>query len=83
MPFTFTPPVYLAAQQNSGILFSRYKIPRGYTIIKRGSLYEQVETPGNDAWDDADMVYQGGHIYEVSAEEAALLVAAGYEVTEI
>jgi hypothetical protein len=82
MPFTFTPPTYLAAQQGSGILFSRYKIPRGLSVIKRGSSYETTETPSVDVWLEADMVYQGGHIYEVTAEEAALLVAAGYDVTE-
>lgn len=83
MAYTFTPPTYLAADANSGRLLSRYRIPRGYSVIKRGSEYETIVTPAQETFLDADFVYQGGHTYVITDEEAALLTAAGYSPTSV
>ncbi len=44
-------------------------------------LDKPVETYSDDL-DAADVVYLGGHVYEVSEDEAADLVAAGYTVED-
>lgn len=83
MPYTFTPPTYTLKPVNAGPLLSRYQFPQAYSVIKRGATYEQVITPSIEQFADptVDLIYQGGHIYEVSDDEAALLIAAGYSPT--
>lgn len=60
----------------------RYSYPEAVSVVKYGSDYVEVSYPGYTTWDRADFVYQGGHEYEVTAEEAASLQAAGYEPVE-
>ena len=81
MPYTFTPPTYTMKPVHGGRLLSRYQFPQSYSVVKRGSTYETVTSPSNEVWDDADFVYLGGHVYEISDAEAALLIAAGYSPT--
>ena len=81
MPYTFTPPTYTLKPVNAGPLLSRYQFPQAYSVIKRGDSYETVITPSNEVWQEADFVYLGGHKYEITDEEAALLIAAGYSPT--
>lgn len=57
----------------------RYSYPEAISVVKYGSDYVEVSYPGYTTWDRADFVYQGGHEYEVTDEEAAMLQAAGYE----
>lgn len=85
MPYTFTPPTYELKPVLAGPLLSRYRFPYAYSVIKRGSSYESVVSPGIDLFSDPDVdfIYQGGHLYDVTDEEALLLIAAGYEPTEI
>lgn len=80
MPYTFTPPTYELKPARGGRLLSRYRFPYAYSVIKRGSSYETVTTPGIDLFSDPDVdfIYQGGHLYPITDEEAALLIAAGY-----
>lgn len=83
MPYTFTPPTYELKPVLAGPLLSRYRFPYAYSVIKRGTSYEQVVSPGIDLFEDesVDFIYQGGHVYPITDEEAALLTAAGYEPT--
>lgn len=80
MGYQFTPPTFELKPVHGGRLLSRYRFPYAYSVIKRGSVYEQTVSPSIDVFteDGVDVVYQGGHIYDISAEEAALLTAAGY-----
>lgn len=82
MPF-FVPPTYELKPVHAGPLLSRYRWTYGYSVIKRGASYENVVSPSVDQFYDPaiDFIYQGGHKYEVSDAEAALLQAAGYETT--
>lgn len=84
MGYVFTPPQYELKPVNAGRLLSRYRFPYAYSVIKRGSTYENVIAPSIEAFtdDSIDFIYQGGHIYPVSDEEAALLIAAGYTLTQ-
>lgn len=84
MAFFFTPPEYSQRPVNAGPLVSRYHFQYAYSVIKRGAVYENVISPAAELFFDeaVDAIYQGGHVYEVSAGEAALLQAAGYTVTE-
>lgn len=84
MPYTFTPPGYELKPVHAGPLLSRFRFPYAYSVVKRGASYESVVTPGIDLFDDptVDLIYQGGHLYPISDDEAALLIAAGYEPVE-
>lgn len=61
-------------------LFARYTLPRGITVLKIDGMYYEMRYPTQDDMAIAEVVYQGGHEYNVSAEEAAELEGAGYEV---
>lgn len=64
-------------------LFCRMKLAVGLTVLKSESGgYVTVEHPTNEQIDAAAIAYLGGHVYEVSDDEADSLTAAGYEVTE-
>lgn len=83
MGYVFTPPEYELKPARGGVLLSRYRFPYAYSVIKRGASYENVISPSVDLFTDPDIdfIYQGGHIYPITDEEAALLIAAGYEPT--
>ena len=53
---------------------------RGRSVLKTGSTYTIVDTPTVDEMAAADIAYQGGHIYEVTVEEAYNLHLAGFNV---
>lgn len=43
-------------------------------------MYQIIDTPTVDQTLAADIVYMGGHIYPVTEEEAASLIAAGFTI---
>lgn len=54
---------------------------RGRSVLKnRDGTYTIVDTPTGDQIEAAAYAYIGGHDYEVTSEEAAALVAAGFTV---
>lgn len=53
---------------------------RGRSVLKTGSVYTIVDTPTVDQMAAADIAYQGGHIYEISVEEAYALLQLGFNV---
>lgn len=81
MAWYFTPPTFDESSRIAGSMI--VKVPTGMSVIKNGSSYTTVQTVTTGAWDTADMVYVGGHVYKITAEEAALLTAAGYTPEEI
>jgi hypothetical protein len=52
----------------------------GVSILKTNGVYVQQQYVYHDDIVAADIFYQGGHVYDVSIEEAEDLLAAGYEV---
>lgn len=52
-------------------------------MLKKDGVYATVSYPSQLQIREADVAYLGGHIHEVSAEEAAALDAAGYDVEEV
>lgn len=79
---TFTPPTVDEAPAGKGRLLYRYKLKRGISVLKNGSVYSLVRTPSLDECNLADIVYLGGHQYEVTLSEKAALIAAGIGITE-
>lgn len=78
----FTPPTVLRRPAGASRLYSHVDIPTGISVLKQPSgAYVQIEGPSPEQIEDAAVVYLGGRSYEVSAEEATALSAAGYEVT--
>ncbi|MCP3857265.1 MAG: hypothetical protein GY698_21460, partial [Actinomycetia bacterium] len=55
--------------------------PRQVHVLKEDGVYTNYEIITTQQTQDADVVYLGGHRYEIDADEAADLVAAGYTVT--
>ena len=77
---TFIPPadLYVSFDDGSEGIFKYLRnFPRGRNVYKLtdGSFTETQ--PGN--MDLVAKIYHGGHIHEVTAEEEADLIAAGYE----
>ena len=79
MRYFFTTPTVEEGPAGDDRLFYRYRLPRADTILKDASgAYSHFRTPGLEQLEAAVLFYQGGHINEVSASEAADLTAAGY-----
>ena len=76
---TFTPPTVIEGPAGGGTLFSRYRLPRGITVLKENGVYSSVRFPDVDRVNAAQEVYLGGHIYTITEAVSALLIDAGYE----
>jgi len=63
-------------------LFKRYSaLPRGRSVLHmRDGSFIVLDNPTGDQIAAALFAYIGGHIYDITDAEAALLVAAGFEV---
>lgn len=84
MPFIFTTPTILEELEGEyHPLFSRIKIEKGITVLKKNGIYTEVRYPSSEEWVDADIAYLGGISYEVDATEKAALEAAGYTVETV
>lgn len=84
--FSFSPPVTQGPSRYTGrvreLIWRHYRGQMtGVTVLKNDGVYTEVETPLQSQISAADIAYMGGHTYDVSAEEAADLEAAGYEIT--
>lgn len=53
-------------------------IPRGISLLVSGSTVTQNQTPSQDDLAAADYFFLGGHNYDITDEQAAVLIAAGY-----
>ena len=53
-------------------------IARGVTLIVNGTSVEATMYPYQDTLYDADFYILGGHTQEITDEQAAILIAAGY-----
>lgn len=81
-PVVFDVPTLLPETRGAARhLFKWYKPrARGRTVLKEDGVYRTVDTPTISEVNAADIAYLGGHVYQVSDEEADSLRAAGYDV---
>ena len=56
-----------------------YQLERGITVLKNNGVYALERYPLSNQIIDADIAYVGGHVYTVDNDEAADLIAAGFE----
>lgn len=71
------------ARNPLGFRLFRHYSPRvrGRSVLKSvGGVYTTVDNPTQDEIDAAAICYLGGHIYDVTDDEAFYLEAAGYTV---
>lgn len=76
--YFFTPPNLSYGPAGDDVLFYRFRLEHGLTVLKKDGVYSEVQFPHIDELTAADVFYQGGHVYPVSEVEAAALTAAGY-----
>jgi lysophospholipase L1-like esterase len=75
------PPCRADADAVTRALWSHFRGHRsGRSVIKNGGTYTDASYVYSDDIDAADVFYQGGHIYDVSLDEAMALLAAGYDL---
>lgn len=78
MAYLFTPPTVLEAPGWGHRLFANVGIPRGVTLLVTGPTVVEARFPTIEEQRDADRVYLGGHRYDISDDEALILIEAGY-----
>jgi hypothetical protein len=78
--YTFITPYIKEGPAGNGRLFSFYGLNRGISVYKHGGVYYEARFLTQDEIQEFDIFYIGGHKHNVSAEEAASLTAAGYNV---
>jgi hypothetical protein len=83
MAYRFTTPTVSEGPAGEGVLFSRYRLVRGITVLKIDGEYYEVRFPSSEETTEADIAYIGGYSYEVSEGEKADLEAAGYTVETV
>lgn len=80
---TFNPPTRM--EGSSDFFFGRYSVPVGESVVKVNGTYTVTPYPWlGDIADltDGEDYFLGGHVYTVSDEIAAALVADGFTVDE-
>lgn len=77
--YIFRPPTVQETPAGGGILFARYGVHRGISVIKRadGSIYS-TRYPALTDLEEADKSWLGGYKHVLTDEDNAELVAAGY-----
>lgn len=76
--YLFTPTTVYERIVSRHPLFGRMSLHRGVSLLRNGGIYRQVRNPGDEQIAAAEVAYVGGHVYEVSDEEAGRLREAGY-----
>lgn len=84
MTYLFVTPTILEEMEGEyHPLFSRIKIPKGITVLKKDGIYTEVRYPSHEEYEAADIKYLGGITYEVDASEKEDLEDAGYTVDTV
>ena len=83
MAYKFTTPTISEGPAGEGVLFSRYRLVRGISVLKTNGVYTETRYPSSEEVEAADIAYIGGYTYEVDATEKAALEAAGYTVATV
>lgn len=72
------PPTFSENLWTDDPLFRRYQQDRGYSLLLSGTEVTQVAYPYLGDLPNYDAVFLGGHIWEVTDEQAVILTDAGY-----
>lgn len=78
MPYKFVTPTEEEGPIGAHRLWWFYRLDRGISIVKTSEGYYETRSVSQEEMDTAEVVYLGGHEYEVSDAEAAELTTAGY-----
>jgi len=76
--YFFTPPTEDEGPAGGNVLFYRYKIARGITVVKNNGVYSETRYPSQDELLESDAYYLGGRRHEITSEEYTALTNAGY-----
>lgn len=76
--YFFTPPTEDEGPAGNNVLFYRYKIARGITVVKNNGVYSETRYPSQDELLEADTYYLGGRRHQISSAEYSALATAGY-----
>ena len=83
MTYLLRPPTVREAPEGSGPLFGRVGVYRGVTLLVTDGVAVEARYPTQDEVAAADAAYIGGHEYLLTDEQAAPLLAAGYDCTKV
>ena len=83
MAYRFRTPTVSEGPAGEGVLFSRYRLVRGVTVLKIQGVYYEVRFPSSEEVQEAEVAYIGGYSYEVDEAEKTALEAAGYTVETV
>lgn len=76
---TFNTPTTAQGFQIDGALYGGWRV--GLSVMRIDGEWVETVYPTQEQLDAADLYFHGGHIHPVDDETAAVLTAAGYEVT--
>lgn len=74
----FTPPAIHEGIPGARGLWRYYRMPRGVSVAIHAGEATTIRYPSQDDIDSADAFFLGGHEYEITDEQAAVLTAAGF-----
>jgi hypothetical protein len=80
--YVFKTPYVLEGPSGAHRLFYFAKLRKGISIAKSGGVYSQVRYVLDEAMDDYQEFYLGGHEHIVNDATKAALIAGGVGVTE-
>lgn len=60
------------------VFFSRYRLPRGVSLLVSGPTVTATQYPYQEDLEQYDHVYMGGREHTITQAEADVLTAAGY-----
>jgi hypothetical protein len=83
MSYLFVPPVENEGPMGGNWLFARYTRKQGVTVYRVDGEFYEDRFPSQDDLVDADLVYLGGHEYNVTLEEKNALESVGYTVSTL
>jgi hypothetical protein len=85
MPYIFKTPTVDEGPIGPDRLSQFYTLPRGISVLKANGRYYEVRYPTQTEVTEAEKVYLGGYVHNISDEDAQELIDAGYEdyLTEI
>mgnify|MGYP003654472197 FL=1 len=76
--YKFTTPTVEETPAGEGVLFERYKITRGVTVMRTNGIYSSYRYPSQIETLAAQEVYMGGTVTVIEQATADALTAQGY-----
>lgn len=75
---TFTPPTIEEGMEVSHGLWRYFKLRKGITVVVSGDTVTEIRFPYAGDLPLYDYVYLGGYDHDITDDEAATLIDAGY-----